>query len=571
MKFKLSTILISVFLVGLLLYGFVSLTSNDPYKDYAPGTELSIANTNGTADTVTPGNWPYPTAWNFNYSGIAGVNGGTVGASYYADKYWLNRWNAANVYLFANSGTNGGPGGAPTTITYTGSIRDMTVGPDGSGTDFIWGGKGSTTLYKFSPTGTTLGTYSLPQQMRAIAWDPNRKGFWACNWTTDIKCYDTAGVLKDTYAGGLALASKYGMAWDSNHAHPDTATLFVWHQTPGQTMTEVNLTTKTVIRSFLISAGTHIAGGADAYKSTVNSDWWLVLNYQNYANVAYKIGEDAPPPVPTFHYNATAGSGNTFPLGQSAGKFVNWLFPPGVFVNPTPCPVDSQIDTVWVRMYGTGTRTYTSLHVLMAQTTATNLTSGQFYAGPWDTVYYNASVTLTSPGANTWMPIVLQTPYPYDITKGLVVGIGQCSGSGSGMYVNQTTLTGTKRTWSIGGCPFAPYNSADSRNLCMGISVTPATGITPISNIPDKFSLSQNYPNPFNPATTINFSIPKSGLVTLKVFDVLGQEVATLVNDPKVAGTYSVNFDGSTLTSGVYFYRIEAGDYIDVKKMVLLK
>jgi hypothetical protein len=60
-------------------------------------------------------------------------------------------------------------------------------------------------------------------------------------------------------------------------------------------------------------------------------------------------------------------------------------------------------------------------------------------------------------------------------------------------------------------------------------------------------------------------------LVTLKVFDILGQEVATLVNDPKVAGTYSVNFDGSTLTSGVYFYRIEAGDYVDVKKMVLVK
>ena len=292
----------------------------------------------------------------------------------------------------------------------------------------------------------------------------------------------------------------------------------------------------------------------------------------NYIGVDWiRVYGSGSTPAGSFHWNATAGSGNTFPLGQSAGKFVNWLFPPGVFVNPTPCPVDSQIDTVWVRMYGTGTRTYTSLHVLMAQTTATNLTSGQFYAGPWDTVYYNASVTLTSPGANTWMPIVLQTPYPYDITKGLVVGIGQCSGSGSGMYVNQTTLTGTKRTWSIGGCPFAPYNSADSRNLCMGISVTPATGITPVSNIPDQFSLSQNYPNPFNPATTINFSIPKSGLVTLKVFDVLGQEVATLVNDPKVAGSYSVNFNGENLSSGVYFYRLEANDFVSVKRMLLVK
>jgi len=447
----------------------------------------------------------------------------------------------------------------------------MTVGKDGSGNKFIWGGKGSTTLYKFGPTGTTLGTYSCPQQMRAIAWDPNRKGFWACNWTTDIKCFDTTGAIKDTYAGGLALASKYGMAWDSNHAHPDTATLFVWHQTPGQTVTEVNLTTKTTIRSFLISAGTNIAGGAEAYKSSVNGDWWLVLNYQNYANVAYKIGGPPPPPPATFHYNATTGSGNTFPLGQTAGKAVCWLFPPGVFVNPTPCPPNKQINTVWVRMYGTGSRTFTNLHILMAQTTNTNLTSGSFYAGPYDTVYYHASQSLTSGGANTWLPIKLDAPYPYDITKGLVVFMGQCGATGSGMYVNQTTLTGIKRTWSVGGCPFVAYNGGDARNLCMGISVTPISGITPTPIIPDKYDLSQNYPNPFNPTTTINFNIPTKEFVVLKVYNVLGKEVATLVNETKNEGSYNVNFDASALSSGTYFYRLEAGDYTNVKKMILLK
>jgi hypothetical protein len=222
-------------------------------------------------------------------------------------------------------------------------------------------------------------------------------------------------------------------------------------------------------------------------------------------------------------------------------------------------------------MYGTGTRTYTNLHILMAQTTLTNLTTGSFFAGPWDTVYSNASVSLTSGGANTWLPIKLDTPYPYDTSKGLVVGIGQCGGTGSGMYVLQTTLTGTKRTWSVGGCPFVPYSGGDARNLCMGISVSLLSGITPVSNIPDQFSLSQNYPNPFNPTTTINFSIPKSGFVTLKVFDVLGREVSTLVNETRVAGNYSVDFDGSRLSSGVYFYRIQAGDFISIKKMMLTK
>ncbi len=141
------------------------------------------------------------------------------------------------------------------------------------------------------------------------------------------------------------------------------------------------------------------------------------------------------------HYNALTGAGNTFPLGQPGGKAVNWLFPAGAFNQPIPVPPGQEITKIYVRMYGTGTRAYTNLHILMAQTTLTNLTTGQFYPGPWDTVFVK-DTTLTSTGANTWMPIQLHTPYPYDPTKGLVVFIGQCAGSGTGMYVRQTSLSG---------------------------------------------------------------------------------------------------------------------------------
>jgi hypothetical protein len=93
-----------------------------------------------------------------------------------------------------------------------------------------------------------------------------------------------------------------------------------------------------------------------------------------------------------------------------------------------------------------------------------------------------------------------------------------------------------------------------------------------------KFELSQNYPNPFNPSTTIKYSIQKYSNVTLKVFDILGREVSTLVNKEQTQGNYEIEFDGSDLTSGIYFYRLQvypavsgAGDYVETKKMILLK
>jgi hypothetical protein len=97
-------------------------------------------------------------------------------------------------------------------------------------------------------------------------------------------------------------------------------------------------------------------------------------------------------------------------------------------------------------------------------------------------------------------------------------------------------------------------------------------GIQNINNqVPNNYSLSQNYPNPFNPTTTINFSIPNSSNVSLKIYDILGNQVMTVVNEFKQAGNYSVNFDASRLSSGVYFYTITAGSFKDTKKMMLTK
>ncbi|MBL1213012.1 MAG: T9SS type A sorting domain-containing protein [Ignavibacteriae bacterium] len=88
---------------------------------------------------------------------------------------------------------------------------------------------------------------------------------------------------------------------------------------------------------------------------------------------------------------------------------------------------------------------------------------------------------------------------------------------------------------------------------------------------PTEFSLSQNYPNPFNPSTTINFSLPQSSFVTLKIYDVLGKEVITLINEEKNSGKHFIEFDASNLSSGIYFYNLQASEFGESKKMLLMK
>ncbi|MCW8809629.1 MAG: M1 family aminopeptidase [Ignavibacteriaceae bacterium] len=140
---------------------------------------------------------------------------------------------------------------------------------------------------------------------------------------------------------------------------------------------------------------------------------------------------------------------------------------------------------------------------------------------------------------------------------------------------------------SLGDTTITLFNNAQTQNFQFQIVGNPQSivfdpgnwilkdlqGVTEVKdlNIPLQYSLSQNYPNPFNPSTTIEYSIPKSGNVTLKIFNVLGKEVATLVNGQNEAGKHIVNFDATDLNSGVYFYKIEAGSFVDTKKMILLK
>jgi hypothetical protein len=108
------------------------------------------------------------------------------------------------------------------------------------------------------------------------------------------------------------------------------------------------------------------------------------------------------------------------------------------------------------------------------------------------------------------------------------------------------------------------------------LNVSPLVG-----QIPTAYYLNQNYPNPFNPSTMINYSVPKTSFITIKVYDILGREITTLVNEEKKSGNYNVEFsarggsvfggNGSNLSSGIYFYRMQAGNFVETKKLILMK
>jgi hypothetical protein len=115
--------------------------------------------------------------------------------------------------------------------------------------------------------------------------------------------------------------------------------------------------------------------------------------------------------------------------------------------------------------------------------------------------------------------------------------------------------------WDAGWTNYNPNNKDYSTSVKSSIS----------AQSPVAYSLEQNYPNPFNPSTTINYALPVSGNVTLKVYNLIGQEVASLVNEFQREGSYDVRFDASKLSSGVYFYSLSAGNFTQVKKMMLVK
>jgi hypothetical protein len=209
--------------------------------------------------------------------------------------------------------------------------------------------------------------------------------------------------------------------------------------------------------------------------------------------------------------------------------------------------------------------------IKLQNTTLTTISG--FTSSGWTEVL---STNYTIPGTGLQM-ITFTTPFTY--TGGnLLVEI--CFNNSS--YTSNTTVNSTSNASRV----YYNYQDISAGDGCTAITTgttQPATlpnvcfegtmvGVGNIqTELPKEFKLSQNYPNPFNPVTTIKYSVPKQSIVKLVIYDIIGRVVGTLANEMKQPGNYEVQFDASNLASGAYFYRIEAGDFVDVKKMVLVK
>lgn len=348
----------------------------------------------------------------------------------------------------------------------------------------------------------------------------------------------------------------------------------------GLTWTQINTGTnrKILCVSFFNSTGILVDSYGSFYKTTDGGQTWVFLRsdyvYYNQGKVQMIDASNAFVAIGSIGFRTTDGGNNWAYVYVNSSTGFHFTDPlNGYMIDGTIIKKTTNGGLNWSALYWENN--YTNFTSIYFVNNNTGYATTQYYLG-------NKIIKTTNGGVN-WVQSaavgsVLFQDIKFNGDFGFAVGYGN--------QIYKTVNGGVN--WSIDSI----NNSSSYRSVCIKdinnavaagtrytgyyyaaiIKYSGTTGINPVSNqSPDNFSLSQNYPNPFNPTTNIKFSIIKSTMVKLVVFDISGREVETLVNENMSPGSYNVDWNASKLSSGVYFYKLVTNELTDTKKMILNK
>ncbi len=349
------------------------------------------------------------------------------------------------------------------------------------------------------------------------------------------------------------------------------------YRVTGQTITRINETMNVgyIWKIVVDAAGAIYAGTEDGvYKTTNNGSTWFVAGLAGKDTRAMVIEADGTILAGTWGagvYKSVDAGATWLPVGQNFGNAaVHALVRDAngdLFCGTFDDGIYRSVDHA-----ATWSKTAISFrHIWSLGVTST----GILFAGT-----YGNGVYRSNDNGATWvrMSSGLSNGYIYAVT--VDAGDNVYVSTWAGGVFASADMGVTWHPLGMGGFgvssmvlnPQSNYLYVGTSNGALYMINSIATGVEGESQVlPTEFMLMQNYPNPFNPATSISYALPKSEKVTLKVYDILGSEVATLVNEMQPAGNHVINFDARRLSSGVYFYRIQAGNFTQVKKMVLIR
>jgi photosystem II stability/assembly factor-like uncharacterized protein len=460
---------------------------------------------------------------------------------------------AEQVFVTTNGGANW--------TSNTPPIIGYTYGISYRGNN-VWIGSNNTQILLGSNNGATWVTQFIAPRWRSVAWSSPTTG-----WITAGTNVGTDGVCLKTTDGGTS--------WSKDLVSPGGSQVCFVNTNYGWMMFEGN--------------------NASIYRTSNGGNSWI----QTYI-----------PSSGAWIGRITFASQNTGWAYGSTGKIV-YTTNSGVAWTAQNVGSSNYIDAVFSTSeneawagggYGGGSgfisHTTNSGQNWTLQIPATSAMVNDFYfinnMSGW-ALNFGGTSQKTTDGGHTWTASG-SVPNSYaqrivmiDSLRGWIAAYNSTNGGGNGLgYIYKTINGGDSwiQEWvtPLVGTDLSDLVKQNNSTLwCVGnnssiVKYDIPVGIHNISSeIPSGFSLSQNYPNPFNPVTKIKFSLIMDSRfrgndnVVLKVFDILGKEVATLVNEKLQPGTYEVSFDGSQLTSGVYFYKISAGDFTETKKLLLIK